>query len=365
MKKHLLSLPLLLLVGCGKPPPPSGPPMDAPMPVVLARVVKKTIEERLPLVGSLANKEAVSLVSEVDGRVTECTFTEGAPVTEGQILFRIDDRRQRARLAEAKARLDLAKAELVRGEALAKQNSLPEQELDRLKVSQRTTEAAVDLIQAELDDTVIKAPFAGVIAERLVSKGQFVARGAELAQLGQADPLEVAFQVPERYAARVSLGQAIQMDSVAHAGEKFIGKVSYLAPLMDAASRTLLVKADIANKEGRLRPGMFGSVELVFASDEEGLVIPESSIYYQGDATFVTAIDDQRTASIRPVTISQRIAGQAKISEGLKEGDLVIAEGFQKVIPGGKVIALAASSKYGVEPDGAPAQESKAEEKKP
>ncbi len=364
MKKHLLLIPLLL-TGCGKPPPPPGPPMGAPMPVVLARVEKKTVEERLPLVGSLANKEAVNLVSEVDGRVVEASFTEGAPVTAGQVLFRIDDRRQRARLAEAKARLDLAKAELLRGESLAKQNSLPEQELDRLKVNQRTAEAAVDLIQAELDDTTIKAPFDGVIAERLVSKGQFVARGEQLAQLGQADPLEVVFQVPERYAARVSLGQQIQMESVAHTGEKFIGKVSYLAPLMDAASRTLLVKADIENKQGRLRPGMFGSVELVFALDDAGLVIPESAIYYQGDASFVTAIDGERTASIRPVKISQRIAGQAKIAEGLKEGELVVAEGFQKVAPGGKVIALPGSEKYGVPPDGAPKAEAKTEEAKP
>lgn len=328
--------------------------MDAPMPVILALVRKQPIEERLPLVGSLRAKEEVRLMSELDGRVLSARFPEGSHVEAGQVLFKLDSRRQHARLDEARARLDLANSELKRGEELAAKNSLPAQELDRLKANQRTAEAAVDLIQADFEDAEVKAPFAGLVSERLVSEGQFVARGAELATLVQEDPLEVEFGVPERFAGRVKPGQTVQMETVAYQGEKFEGNVSYIAPQVDSISRTLTVKADVKNVSSRLRPGMFGSVEIVFQAKPEALVVPESSIYFQGDQAFATRIDGNRIAAIVPVKVGLRMGGFAEIVDGLAGGDLVIAEGFQKVAPGGKVMALPGSAKYGVDPDPMP-----------
>src|SRR5690606_17614847 len=131
----------------------------------------------------------------------------------------------------------------------------------------------------------------GIMGARLISLGQFVDRGQSLSSLVKVDPLEVSFNVPERYFSRIREGQVIEFTTVAYADETFTGQVFFIAPQVDPRSRTVEVKAQVPNEEGRLRPGMFGKLQLVFTIREEALTIPEAAVSFMGDATSVVVMD--------------------------------------------------------------------------
>ncbi len=354
MKSPLILLPLALLAGCGKPPPPEGPPMDFPVPSIVGKATRERLEERLPLVGSIRAKDRVRLQSELEARVTSVNFQEGSLVKAGQVLFELDSRRELAALQEAEARLARATSDFTRGEALLANQTIPPQEFDRLKEASLTAKANVALATAALEDATIKAPFAGLVGEHVATVGQFVSRGGELSTLTLIDPVEVEFQVPERFVGQVAPGLKVRLDAAAWPGQAFEASVSFLAPEVDATSRTLRVKADIANPDGKLRPGMFGTIELVFAARENALVIPEGAVQQQGDQSMVVAVGAEDKAEYRPVKTGLRMAGRIEITEGLAEGDRVVVEGHQKIAPGSKVISMPGSIKHGVEPSPMP-----------
>ncbi len=359
------SIGVLLLLGltvaCGQPPAGEGAPPDMAMPVIAAKVAREALEERLPLIGSLRAREEVRLISEVDARIERIGFDEGTLVTAGTVLFEFDSRRQAARLADGEARHALALSELNRGRELLERRTIPPQEFDRLQAAYLSAEAELSQLRADLEDTSVVAPFDGVMTSRMTSVGQFITRGTELAGLIQMDPLEVEFQVPERFVSQIREGQRIRMRTVAFGDEDFEGVVDYVAPRIDPQSRSLEVKASMANSDGRLRPGQFGTIDLVFRSREDALVIPETAVRYQAGDVFVTMVDDERRVSFQPVTAGMRLEGRIEILDGLQEGDVIVIEGFQKVGPGSKVLFAAGSADHGVEPDpadaGAPAAE--------
>lgn len=343
-----------LFSGCGKPPGPGGPPEGMAMPVIAAAVQRKPLEEKIPLVGSLQPKEDIRVLSETDARIEKIGFQPGQIVEAGTVLFELDNRRQQALLAEGQAKLALAKSELKRGEELLASNTIPEQEIERLRATALGAEAQIKLLQAEIEDTVIKAPFRGSLSDRHVSVGQFVRRGEELAQLLQTDPLELVFQVPERYAGQISLGQKIQLGIAAYPGEIFEGAVGYISPKLDETSRTLLVKVFLENPDGRLKSGMFGSVELRFRAKDDALILPQTAVLNDADFIYVVGVGADKKAAFRPVKTGLQLAGQVEILEGLVEGDIVVVEGYQKLGPGSLVSFAPDSAQFGVTPDAPP-----------
>jgi membrane fusion protein (multidrug efflux system) len=361
MKRSLYLIPVLLFAACGKPPPPEGMPSDFPVPSVVGKATRENLEERLPLVGSVRAKDRVVLQSEMEARVIEVAFEEGALMKTGQVLFRLDQRREEAAMAEAKARLARAEADLARGQSLLANQTIPPQEFDRLQEAALAAKANLDLAVSRLEDATVKAPFDGMIGEHSASVGQYVTRGGALATLTRIDPLEVEFEVPERFISQLALGQQVRLDTAAWPGEPFTAKVSFLAPEVDMTSRTLRVKGDLANPEGKLRPGMFGTIELVFAARKNALVIPEGAIQQMGDQAMVVAVGPEDKAEYRPVKTGLRLAGRVEITEGLKEGERVVVEGHQKIAPGATVITMPGSIKHGVEPPPPPTQTAKPE----
>ena len=344
-----LTVALGLLVSCGKPPGPAAPPGGMAMPVIAARVRRQALEEKLPLVGSLQAKEDIRVVSELDGRVVKIGFESGRTVEAGAPLFELDSRRQRALRDEARARLDLAVSELKRGEAMFQSKTIPPQELERLRAAHAAADAQLAAAAADLEDTVIEAPFRGAVSEREVSVGQFVRRGEELALLLQTDPLELVFQIPERHVGQIALGQAIELNTVARPGEPFAGEVGYISPKLDEDSRTLMVKAYLPNPDGKLRAGMFGTVELAFRALDSALILPETAVLMDADRVYVVGVDAEKKAFFRPVKTGIRLAGRIEIVEGLAEGDIVVIEGYQKLGPGSPVVFAPESAEHGVE----------------
>jgi membrane fusion protein, multidrug efflux system len=347
----ILSVSLLTLAACGKPELDGGPPGDFKVQAVVAPVQPQTLTERIRLVGTLQARDAVDVVSEINAVVVALTIDEGRPVSAGDVLVRLDDRKLAARVQEAEARLALARTNFERGRELRENETISIQEFDRLQAEHQIAEAAATLARAELDDTVVKAPFDGIVSERHVSIGQYVTSGERLTALVRNDPLEVSFHVPERFLSQLALDQTVDLTTAAYPGESFTGDVFFIDPRVDEVSRTIRVKAAVSNKDGRLKPGMFAGLELVLRSDDEALLIPESAVQYRGDQALVFVMTEEGVADIRPVTLGARHADALHVTEGLVPGDRVVVEGYQQMFPGVGIIVSPDSARYGIQPD--------------
>jgi len=328
----------LVFTGCNKPAESAGtaggPP---PTQVVAAEVKVQPVTEKLALVGTVAANESVEIKAETDGTVLEILFEEGQQVEKGALLLRLDERKLIASANEAEANFKLSQANYARAEELQKERLISQQEFDQASAMFQMTQAGLELKRQQLRDTKIYAPFDGIVSARQISPGQVIARNATLTYLIDLDPVNVEFNVPERFLSRVNVKQDIEIKVAAYPERTFRGKVFFVSPYIDPGTRTALVKAEIPNESHVLKPGMFANLDLSLMLREQALVIPESALVPSGERVSVFVIDGQQTAQLRPVKTGVRLAGAVEIIEGLKAGERVVAEGVQKVRPGGKV----------------------------
>ncbi len=339
------------LLRLGKPPPPAGgPPEDFFVSAVVAPASVETVRDTVVVVGSLEARDTVEVQSEVAANVVEVLFTEGDQVRKGDVLIRLDDAKLSARLAEAQARRNLAETNFKRAEDLLASSTISRAEHDQVKAEYDVAVAGFNLLNRELDDTVLKAPFDGVMGARLVSPGQLVSIGQPLTSIVRLDELEVSFRIPERHVGQIRSGQPVLMDTVARPGEPIRGEVFFVDPVIDSRTRSVLAKARVENTDLLLRPGMFGSLSVVLAEREEALVIPESAVRYAGDQASVVVMNGESRAEFRNVTVGQRQPGRVEITSGLSAGEVVVVEGYQKMGPGTGIAISPASARYGISP---------------
>lgn len=341
---------LLALTGCGKPVAGTrgGPPPDMRVLAVVAPVATQPVGDVLDVVGDVVARDTVDLVSETDARLEEIGFEDGAMVEAGQLLFRFDDTRLQAMLEQARANHTLADSNLKRSTALRQSDTIPPQDLDQAEASFRSSEAALALAMKNAEDARIEAPFEGIVTRRLVSVGQFVGRGQVLASLVRVEPLEVVFHVPERFVGRLSLGQGIEFRD-APGGTAETAAIVYVSPRLDASTRTLEVKARLDNRQGTLRPGMFGRVRLTVNVSPEACVIPAAAVTLSAEGSRVVVMNAEDRAEFRAVTAGRRVDGLVEITEGLAAGERVVVEGHQKIGPGMGIDISPKSAVYGIE----------------
>ncbi|HMP90657.1 MAG TPA: efflux RND transporter periplasmic adaptor subunit [Kiritimatiellia bacterium] len=345
-----LLLAIALLSGCGRPPSNGGPPGEFVVTAVIAPATAETIQSTIQLVGSLKARDAINVVSEISASVSEILFEDGQEVKKDQIIARLDDAKITARLNEARARFQLARTNFERNRNLYSSQTISRQEFDQAESEFQVAEAAFRLLERELSDTVIKAPFDGVVGERLVSIGQFLNVGQPVTHLVRMDPLEVEFRVPERHLSRIALGQPVVMKSPAFSAETLSGVISFIDPIVNPDTRTVLTKALIQNENHRFRPGLFGSLDVILEERPNAIVIPESAVRYAGDQASVVIMDANDRAEFRNVVVGQRLPGRIEIVEGLSDGERVVVEGYQKMGPGTGIVISPASAKYGITP---------------
>ena len=331
-----------------------GAPGDYPVNAVVALVKAETVADALRVVGQVQAAESVRLVSEVDATLIEVGVQDGDRVKKGQLLYKFDDHKFVAALAQSESRLVLAKSELERAQNLRATKTIPQQDVDRAQAEFRAADAAMVLAADNLADVVVTAPFDGVLEDRPVSLGQFCARGQDLGLLVQTDPLEITFDTPEREAGRLQAGQTAEFGSDAFPGQVFKAEITYLSPQVSMESRTLRAKARVPNADGRLKPGMFGAVSIILAQRPGVLRIPESAVSLHARTASVVVMDPEGKAEFRPVVTGRRGDNSVEITSGLKAGEKVVVEGYQKMGPGSKILVSPKSAAYGVNPPAAP-----------
>jgi membrane fusion protein (multidrug efflux system) len=194
----------------------------------------------------------------------------------------------------------------------------------------------------------VRAPFAGRVARRHVSRGEFVQIGQALLELVALEPLEVEFFLAERDSARVRESQPVAVRVDSHPGETFNATVTVVSPTIDPKTRTLRVLARVEPTDGRLRPGLFARADLGVATREDVLMVPEEAILQRADGAVVyRRVDGDRVARVLVETGAHR-DGLVEIVKGLGPGDLVVTRGQAGLVDGMRVSPR--------NPDGSPVQ---------
>ena len=306
--------------------------------VEVAAVERTRLERSISAVGTLRSHDSVMLRPEISGRIVEINFDEGGKVEQGQVLVRLDDSVPKAKLQQARANLKLAGSQHRRSVELSKQGFVSSQARDDAASNLAVQQAAVALAEAELDKTVIKAPFDGLAGLRTVSVGDYVGPGTDLVPIESIDPLNVDFRVPEQFLSAVAVGSRLKVTFDALAGMSREGSVGAISPQIDVGGRSLLLRANVPNPDNLLRPGLFARVHLEL-SESQGLVVPESALAPSGDAQYVFRVQDGVVKRVM-VDVGQRLGAHVEIVNGLDEGDQVVVSGLQKVRDGIEVEIL-------------------------
>jgi len=275
---------------------------------------------------------------EITGRIAEINFEEGGKVKQGQVLIRLDDSVVKAQLHQAQANLSLAQSQYRRAVELGKQGFISKQARDEAASQLKVQQAAAALAQAHLDKTVIAAPFDGLVGLRNVSVGDYVSPGIDLVPIESIDPLKVDFRIPEQFLGLVHPGLKLKLGFDALPGQEREGEVGAISPLVDVGGRSILLRANVPNADGALRPGMFARVRLQFA-DDLGLVVPETALAPSGEEQYVYRIEDGKARRV-VVQVGLRRGGKVEILSGLRAGDRIVTAGLQKVRDGDTVRIL-------------------------
>jgi len=307
-----------------------------PTAVEVARPKIDRVVERVSAVGTLRAAESIVVRPEVPGLIERVHFEEGQVVKAGDSLFTLDGSLVRADLNEWEATVAQSKRDTDRTKELGERKLAAESDLDAKRAQLAVDEARLSSAQTRLSKTVIKAPFAGVVGLRKVSPGEYVTAGQELVSLVQLDPIKLDFRVPEASLGRIKAGQALSIDVDAFPGESFAGSVYAIDPQLDTAGRSVILRATIANTQGRLRPGLFARVNLELGERANALLLPEQVLWPQGDKQFVYVVDNG-TAKLVEVSIGVRQGGMVEITSGLDKDAQVITAGQLKIGPGSPV----------------------------
>jgi len=349
MRKPLVGvLALALLIGVGglaywagtrnaAPAAAAAAPKAGPAPqgvvVEAAKVSVVKLPQALSAVGSLRSDETVILRPEVAGRVSQIQFREGERVTKGQVLIKLDDSVQQADLDRAKANLTLSRTKHERSIDLRNKGFISSQALEEAENGWRVAQADSELMAARSSKTAIRAPFSGTIGLRQVSIGDYVKEGQDIVNLESLDPLKVDFRVPELALSLLRDGQPLQITLDALPDKAYDGKVVAINPLIDANGRAVVIRAQVPNRDGKLRPGMFARVRLFTSDNKDTIVVPEESLFPIGEDKFVFKVVDGK-ATRQKIDIGQRREGKVEVVAGLTPEDVVVTAGVIKLREG-------------------------------
>jgi membrane fusion protein (multidrug efflux system) len=329
---------LATISGC-KPGASGGPPGGEmpPTQVETVRVAPSALANQFETVGSLRAQESAVIRPEVDGKITAINFTEGQHVSAGSLLFSLDAALTQADLNEANANLENSRRANARASELADKQLIARSDLDKAKANLGVDQARAASARTRMDKTRIRAPFDGVVGLREVSIGDYVKAGDALVDLVRMDPIEVDLRAPEVVMSTLAVGQTINLGVDSFPGEVFTGTVVAIAPTVDLAGRSVLLRARLANVNGKLRPGMSARVQIVLDTKSNALMVPEQAIWPNGEEKMVYVVQDG-VAKLVPVTLGTRQPGLVEVVTGLKAGDEVVTAGQMKLHDGAKVM---------------------------
>jgi len=301
--------------------------------VVVLKAYAMPLSDHVEALGTAQANESITITSKVAGRLEDIEFTDGQQVHKGDVVARLDQDEERAQLEAATVQLAEHAREVKRLQELLARRAAATRELDERKTLAALTASNIEQIRARIDELTLRAPFDGKIGIRRVSPGALVQPGQVIATLDQVDPIKLDFSIPATMLQGLKPGDHIEARADALGDQVFKGTVSAIDSRIDPLTRSMLLRAIIANPDGRLIPGMLMRVSLL-ANQRQALVVPEESIIQREDRHFLTLVGADGKAVLRPVEPGLRRDGIVEINKGLSAGEMVVVRGMGFVKPG-------------------------------
>ena len=326
------------------------------VPVAVAAATLRDIPVTLQVVGRSEAFESVTLKSRVDGQVDAVLFTEGQHVNQGDVLIRLDPTDFAARLqqAEATAARDEAltakmRADTARYTALKERNFVSEEKVNDVRTNEataaanlRASKAAVEVARLQLSYATIRAPITGIVGARLVFPGSAVkANDVALAVVNRVRPLLVSFAVPERYlpqirAVRQDGGLKVDITEPADASRHFEGTVRFIDNTVDASTGTILLKAELPNKDEALMAGQYLNVALVLDTLKQAVSVPSNAVQQGAEGNYVYVLKEDGHVDLRRVEALAAQDGFTAVRGNVKAGEAVVTDGHLRLTPGAR-----------------------------
>jgi membrane fusion protein (multidrug efflux system) len=304
--------------------------------------VERTRQPSLSSVGSLTALNGIQVSAEVAGIVSQIAFDSGQRVAAGDVLVQLDDRVDQAELEALRADRRLAEIEYRRLQELLPKKAVSKSDYDTARAAYQSANARVLEQQARIERKTIKAPFSGLLGIRQADLGQYLNPGAGIVGLQALDPIYLDYSLPERYYRQLEVGQTVEAQLDALPGERFSGRITAIDAAIGEGTRTVRLRAELANPQGVLRPGMFAEVRTLTGAPQRVLTVPRTAVSFNTYGDFVMVLepleDDRHQAKRRQIETGEALGEAVVVRSGLEAGETVIAAGLNKVRPGQPVM---------------------------
>jgi len=308
-----------------------GPP---PAVIAAASVKLESWQPYIQVVGSLEAVAGIEVTNEVGGQVSAINFNSGEWVKRGDLLLELDSQTDQAQLKGLLAERTLGQLNFERVAKLVKEKSVSKSNYDEARATLDAADARVIGQQALIDKKRIRAPFDGRLGIRRVDLGEYLSPGSAIVPLEQLDPMYADFTLPERDLARVSTDQVVAVRVQAYPEQTFNGQVIAIDPGVNSGTRSFRLRAQLANPDQLLRPGMFADIRVQLPQRDGVITIPDTAISYApyGDSVFVIEQSDAgHVVSRRQIETGSTRNGRVSVLSGLAEGEQVVSAGHNKL----------------------------------
>ncbi len=288
-------------------------------------------------VGTVTPVQGTDLTSELAGKVVAIEFESGARVDEGELLIQLDTTSEVAQLESLTPQLRQAKSDLDRARELIEGNAISEETYEESIAEVDRLQADIKEQQAVIARKKIVAPFAGTLGIRMVSLGQYISPGDAVATLQQIEPIFVDFDLPERNVSDVEVGLGVRVSTAAYPDETLEGEIAAITPLIEEATRSFTVRAELPNTDRKLKPGMFADVVVELPQQRRIVTVPQTAVAFNayGSSLFVIEPDEQDSEQQRAkrtfVRTGERRGLDIEIVDGVEAGQQVVTSGQLKL----------------------------------
>ena len=310
--------------------------------VKMTAVVLAEFIESVEALGTARANEQVMITSKYADLVEQVNFDDGQTVKKGAVLLQLNNQKELAKVSELTANLSESKAHLKRLSELLASRATSKSLVEQQEAKTKAIAAQLVSAKSTLNDLTIRAPFAGVLGFREVSKGAYIDTGTVITSLDDLSVIKVDFHLPERLLTHIHLGQQISAVNAAYQDKEFIGKISAIDSRIDSSTRSIKVRATITNKAKKLYPGMLLNIS-VLLQVENILQLPESSIIPIEDKHYVF-VEHNGNAVRKAIIIGRRHPGVVEVVSGLVAGEQVVVEGALKLRDGSAVSIIGQDS---------------------
>ena len=305
---------------------------DNRLAVRLHQVESERFVNKIFATGTTLANEMVELRSEISGRITEIRFEEGRRTQKGDLLLKINDSELKAQLRRAEYRRNLAQIRESRTSDLLSRNAVSQEEYDTVLNELNVVLADMELIQAQLEKTEIRAPFNGILGLKHVSEGSYITPATTISTLQSINPIKIDFSIPERFAAQVANGQKIVFRRQG-SDRYYDGSIYAIEPRIDATTRTLMIRAISPNPDQQILPGSFAEIDLELEAIDNALLVPSEALIPEL-GRYTLFVYDDGIARSRQIEIGVRTDTRVHVVDGLEPGDRVITTGIMQIRDG-------------------------------